>query len=72
MLEMKFIRENIKKVKENIKNKNKEYLLPLVDEIIKLDEEYRQNIQLANDLKHKRNTVTDKISENKQKGIANR
>lgn len=69
MLEMKFIRENIKKVKENIKNKNKEYLLPLVDEIIKLDEEYRQNIQLANDLKHKRNTVTDKISENKQKGL---
>lgn len=69
MLEMKFIRENIKKVKENIKNKNKEYLLPLVDEVIKLDEEYRQNIQLANDLKHKRNTVTDKISENKQKGL---
>ena len=69
MLEMKFIRENIKKVKENIKNKNKEYLLPLVDEIIKLDEEYRQNIQLANDLKHKRNTVTDKISENNQKGL---
>lgn len=69
MLEMKFIRENIKKVNENIKNKNKEYLLPLVDEVIKLDEEYRQNIQLANDLKHKRNTVTDKISENKQKGL---
>lgn len=68
MLEMKFIRENVKKVKANIKNKNKDYLLPLVDELIKLDEEYRQNIQIANDLKHQRNKVTDKIAENKQKG----
>lgn len=69
MLEMKFIRENVKKVKANIKNKNKDYLLPLVDELIKLDEEYRQNIQIANDLKHQRNKVTDKIAENKQKGL---
>ena len=69
MLEMKFIRENSKKVKENIKKKGKDILLPLVDEIIRLDEEYRQNIQTANDLKHKRNSVTDKISENKQKGL---
>lgn len=69
MLELKFIRENTKKVKENIKKKGKDILLPLVDEIIRLDEEYRANIQVANDLKHKRNSVTEKIAENKQKGL---
>jgi seryl-tRNA synthetase len=69
MLELKFIRENTKKVKENIKKKGKDILLPLVDEIIRLDEEYRENIQVANDLKHKRNSVTEKIAENKQKGL---
>lgn len=69
MLEMKFIRENTKKVKENIRKKGKDILLPLVDEVIRLDEEYRTNIQVANDLKHKRNSVTEKIAENKQKGL---
>jgi seryl-tRNA synthetase len=69
MLELKFIRENTKKVKENIKKKGKDILLPLVDEIIRLDEEYRANIQVANDLKHKRNSVTENIAINKQKGL---
>ena len=69
MLELKFIRENTKKVKENIKKKGKDFLLPLVDELISLDEEYRKGIVIANDLKHQRNSVTDNIAENKQKGL---
>ena len=69
MLELKFIRENTKKVKENIKKKGKDFLLPLVDELILLDEEYRKGIIVANDLKHQRNSVTDNIAINKQKGL---
>ncbi|HOW29322.1 MAG TPA: serine--tRNA ligase [archaeon] len=69
MLELKFIRENTKKVKENIKKKGKDFLLPLVDELISLDEEYRKGIILANDLKHQRNSVTENIALNKQKGL---
>lgn len=69
MLELKFIRENTKKVKENIKKKGKDFLLPLVDELILLDEEYRKGIIIANDLKHQRNSVTENIALSKQKGL---
>ncbi|MFA5745518.1 MAG: serine--tRNA ligase [archaeon] len=70
MLELKFIRENTKKVKENIRKKGKDFLLPLVDELILLDEDYRKGVMVANDLKHKRNSVTDNIAINKQKGLS--
>lgn len=69
MLELKFIRENPKKVKDNIKKKGKDFLLPLVDELLSLDEEYRKGIIVANDLKHQRNSVTENIALNKQKGL---
>jgi len=69
MLELKFIRENTKKVKENIKKKGKDFLLPLVEELISLDEGYRKGITIANDLKHQRNKVTENIAINKQKGL---
>ena len=69
MLELKYIRENTKEVKQNIKKKGKDFLLPLVDELIDLDKKYREGIVLANSLKQKRNQVTEKIAENKQKGL---
>ena len=37
MLDIKFVRENPEKVKENIKNKFQDNKLPLVDEVIELD-----------------------------------
>ena len=69
MLDIKFIRENKDLVKENTKKKGKDAILPLVDEIIDLDKKYREGIVLANSLKQKRNQVTEKIAENKQKGL---
>ena len=39
MLDIKFLRENPDVVKQNIKNKFQDKKLPLVDEVIKLDEE---------------------------------
>ena len=41
MLDIKFIRVNKEKVKENIKKKYQEHKLPLVDEVIELDEKIR-------------------------------
>ena len=41
MLDIKFVRENSDIVKENIKKKFQDEKLPLVDEVINLDKEYR-------------------------------
>ena len=42
MLDIKFIRENKELVKQNIRNKFQEQKLPLVDEVVELDEEDRE------------------------------
>jgi seryl-tRNA synthetase len=59
MLDLKFIRENIELVRQNIINKNEK---ANVDNIINLDEKRRQNIQTAQDLKNLRNSVSKEIS----------
>ena len=41
MLDIRFVRENPDAVKENIKKKFQDAKLPLVDEVIALDAEYR-------------------------------
>ena len=41
MLDIKFVRENKELVKENMKKKFQEEKLPLVDEVIELDQESR-------------------------------
>ena len=38
MLDIKFVRDNPEVVKQNIKNKFQDHKLPLVDEVIELDE----------------------------------
>ena len=47
MLDIKFVRENPELVKENIKKKFQDAKLPLVDEVIALDAEYRAAIAQA-------------------------
>ncbi len=61
MLDIKFIRENPELVKENIKKKFKEHKLPLVDEVIRLDEEKRAAQTAANELRALRNKVSKEI-----------
>jgi len=61
MLDIKYIREHPDKVKENLKKKYQEHKSSSVDEVIKLDEEYRALIKEANNLKHKRNKITAEI-----------
>ena len=61
MLDIKFLRENPDIVKENIKKKFQDSKLPLVDEVIALDEELRQNKKRADDLRANRNKVSKSI-----------
>ncbi len=61
MLDMKFVRENPDAVKQNLKNKFQEEKLPLVDEVIQLDEESRSAKQEADELRSNRNKISKQI-----------
>lgn len=61
MLDIKFVRENPDVVKENIKKKFQDHKLHLVDEVIELDEERRQVIARADELRANRNKVSKEI-----------
>ena len=61
MLDMKFLRENPEVVKQNIKNKFQDDKLPLVDEVIALDEKRRTMQQEADDLRNKKNVLSKQI-----------
>ena len=61
MLDIRFVRENPELVKENIKKKFQDSKLPLVDEVIALDEQMRTNKKKADDLRANRNKVSKSI-----------
>ena len=58
MLDIKFVRENPDAVKENIRKKFQDAKLPLVDEVIALDAQYRKCLQEAENLKAQRNKLS--------------
>ncbi|WP_077610757.1 serine--tRNA ligase [Clostridium sp. Marseille-P2415] len=61
MLDLKFVRENPEIVKENIKNKFQDSKLPLVDEVIELDEQNRAAKQEGDVLRAERNKLSKLI-----------
>ena len=61
MLDIRFIRENPEVVKENIKKKFQDAKLPMVDEVIALDEENRAAMSEANDLRAARNSLSKQV-----------
>ncbi len=61
MIDIKFLRENPEIVKQNIKNKFQDEKLPLVDEVIELDEKSRSVKCKGDDLRGKRNSLSDQI-----------
>jgi len=66
MIDINIIRENPELVKENIKKKFQNEKLSLVDEVIKLDKEWRATKQTADSLRHERNKITLEITKLKQ------
>ena len=61
MLDIKFVRENPDKVKENIKKKFQDRKLPLVDEVIELDKEIRELKARGDVLRQERNETSSLI-----------
>ena len=61
MLDIKFVRENPDKVKENIKKKFQDRKLPLVDEVIVLDKEIRELKVKGDALRQERNETSNAI-----------
>lgn len=61
MLDIKFVRENPELVKENIKKKYQDAKLPLVDEVIALDEEIRELKTKGDELRATRNATSKEI-----------
>ena len=61
MLDIKFLRENPDKVKENIKKKFQDQKLAMVDEVIALDEENRAAKSEVETLRAKRNKASKLI-----------
>ena len=61
MIDIKFLRENPEIVKQNIRNKFQDGKLPLVDEVIALDEKNRATIKEADELRANRNRISKQI-----------
>ena len=68
MLDIKFIRENKELVKQNIRNKFQEQKLPLVDEVIELDEKIRSLKLEGDNLRGNRNSTSALIGQLMREG----
>ena len=61
MLDIKFVRDNPEVVKQNIKNKFQNQKLPLVDEVIELDDKNRKIKKEVESLRAEKNSLSKKI-----------
>ncbi len=61
MLDINLLRNDPEKVRENIRKKFQDQKLPLVDEVIRFDREYRDAQQQADSLRNKRKTMSKQI-----------
>ena len=61
MIDMKLIRTNPELVKENIRKKFQDEKLPLVDEALDLDKQFRETKMTCDDLRNQRKTISKKI-----------
>lgn len=66
MIDIKFLRENPDKVKENIKKKFQNEKLPLVDEVLKLDAEWKKIKYDEDQLRSERNKISETINQLKK------
>jgi seryl-tRNA synthetase len=68
MLQIKFIRENTDIVKKDLKKRNDLEKLKWVDDLLKKDVQYRELLQKEQELRHKRNLISDEINQLKKQG----
>jgi len=61
MLDINLLRTDPEKVKENIRKKFQDQKLPMVDEVVEMDKEYRAAQQQADALRNQRKTLSKQI-----------
>ena len=61
MLDINLLRNDPEKVRENIRKKFQDEKLPMVDEVIRMDREYRDAMQQADALRNKRKVLSKQI-----------
>ncbi len=68
MLDIKLIRTDPERVKENIKKKFQDEKLPLVDEVLQLDGEFRASKARGDELRQQRNLISKEIGKLMKEG----
>jgi len=68
MIDIKLVRENPEAIKANIKKKFQDKKLVLVDKLVEMDKEERHLKKEAEELRHKRNSLSSSISDAKKSG----
>ncbi|MGW8288992.1 MAG: serine--tRNA ligase, partial [Candidatus Bathyarchaeia archaeon] len=68
MLDIKLIRENPELVKNNLAKRGNPENIKMLDALLNLDREWRQNLTKLNDLRHKRKIMTTEIGKLKKAG----
>ncbi len=68
MLDIKLVRINPELVKENIKKKFQDEKLPLVDEVLELDAQFRASKARGDELRQQRNTISKEIGKLMKEG----
>jgi seryl-tRNA synthetase len=69
MLDIKFLRTNPELVKENIRKKFQDHKLVLVDEVIEMDQRYRDAKTRCDELRGRRNSISKQIGGLMAKGL---
>lgn len=62
MLDIRLIREKPDLVRENLKKRKDPEILKRLEELIKVDERYRNSLKKLEELRHERNVVTEQIA----------
>src|SRR3989338_3268831 len=68
MLDIKFIRENPDIVKKDLEKRQDKEKLSWVDDLIKKEKEYRNLLQINQELRNKRNLISEEINQLKKQG----
>ena len=68
MIDIKLIRENSGIVKDNIRKKAQDEKIRLVDEILEYDKEIKNVRSEAENLRHRRNILSEDINKKKKEG----
>ena len=69
MIDIRLLRENKNLIIENLKKRNQENLIELVDKALKIDEEWRKTVKEINQLRKEKNKLTRDFAQTKDEKL---